>query len=76
VFVFVNDQIALEIGGIHGQVSGTLDLDASAATLGLVPGQRYTLKMFHAERQTIASNFKIQTTLNLLPTTPTRLGYD
>ena len=65
VFVFINGQIALELGGIHGQTSGTVDLDAEAERLGLEPGNTYTMNIFHAERQVTHSNFKLQTNLDL-----------
>ena len=65
VFVFINGQIALEIGGIHRQESGIIDLDAEAGRLGLEVGNTYTMQIFHAERQTVHSNFKLQTNLNL-----------
>jgi fibro-slime domain-containing protein len=31
--------------------------------LGIVPGQSYPLDLFHAERHSTASNFRVDTTL-------------
>lgn len=63
VWVFINGQRALDLGGLHPQVSGSFVLDApTSATLGLVAGNVYEIALFHAERHTNASNFNL--TLN------------
>jgi fibro-slime domain-containing protein len=36
-------------------------MDAQAAQLGLTKGQTYDLELFHAERHTNASNFRVDT---------------
>jgi hypothetical protein len=41
--------------------SGTIDLDGSAGKLGLSDGNEYALELFHAERHTQASNFRVDT---------------
>jgi fibro-slime domain-containing protein len=61
LWVFVNNRLALDLGGLHPQATGTLDLDASAAMLGISKGGIYTMDLFHAERHTNASNFQVQT---------------
>jgi fibro-slime domain-containing protein len=66
VFVFVNGRLALDLGGVHGVESSTIDFDAQAATLGIVPGTVYALDVFHAERHTIQSNFRIETSIDCL----------
>jgi fibro-slime domain-containing protein len=63
LWLFINGRLALDLGGLHPQYSGTVDLDASAAQLGIVQGETYTMDIFHAERHTDASNFRIQTTI-------------
>ena len=42
---------------------GSIDLD----TLGLQIGQTYPLDVFHAERHTVESNFRIDTTICSIP---------
>jgi len=59
VWVFINDQLVIDLGGRHSQETGTIQTD----TLGLTPGQVYNLAVFHAERHTTESNFQFQTTL-------------
>ncbi|APR79135.1 Multiple EGF-like-domain protein 3 precursor [Minicystis rosea] len=64
VFVFINDKLAVDIGGIHGPLVGNVSLDASAAQLGLHIGDVYKLDLFQAERNPGGSNFRIETTLD------------
>jgi fibro-slime domain-containing protein len=61
VWVFINGQMVIDLGGVHGPQSQTISLDR----LGLTDGQAYPLKIFHAERHTTGSNFKMETTLVL-----------
>jgi fibro-slime domain-containing protein len=63
LWVFVNGHLGLDLGGLHSQVSGTIDLDAQAGKLGITKGNNYTLELFHAERHTIASDFRVDTDL-------------
>lgn len=64
VWVFVNRTLALDLGGVHQVQSGTIDFDAQASELGLVKGQTYPLDVFHAERHTSQSNFRIETSID------------
>lgn len=70
VWVFVNKQLAVDLGGLHGPLSATIDFDARAAELGIVPGKTYPLDVFHAERHTVQSNFRIETTIECFVPTP------
>ena len=63
VWVFVNGKLALDIGGLHSIQGGSFTIDAAKATaLGLQDKLLYEVALFHAERHTDASNFKL--TLN------------
>jgi fibro-slime domain-containing protein len=66
VFAFVNGRLAIDLGGVHGVEAQTIDFDASAATLGIAPGNVYPLDVFHAERHTTESNFRIETSIECL----------
>ncbi len=61
VWVFINDQLVIDLGGMHSAKMQYLEL----ARLNLVDGKTYTLDIFHAERHTNASNFRFQTNLVL-----------
>ncbi len=66
VFVFINDQLALDLGGVHSIQTGSVNLD----TLGLTANQTYNFDLFFAERHTTESNFAMETSLVLeQPTT-------
>jgi fibro-slime domain-containing protein len=63
VWVFVNKALAVDLGGIHMPVSGSVTLDATTASkFGLVNGQVYEVVVFQAERQTTGSSYKLTLT--------------
>ncbi len=64
VFVFINNQLVVDLGGIHGPVEGSVSLDEKVADLGLEIGGIYNLDMFQAERNPGGSNFRISTSLD------------
>ncbi len=61
VWVFVNNRLVVDIGGQHGEVSGSVNLD----TLGLTPGETYPFHIFYVERHTSESNFMMRTSMDL-----------
>ncbi|HEX3696046.1 MAG TPA: fibro-slime domain-containing protein [Polyangia bacterium] len=61
LWVFINNMLAIDLGGLHPKASKTIDLDMQAATLGITKGGSYPLDLFHAERHTDASNFRVDT---------------
>lgn len=64
VWIFVNNKLALDLGGVHGVQVDTIDFDQKAAALGIVVGQTYAFDAFHAERHTTQSNFRIETSIS------------
>lgn len=70
LWVFINRQLALDLGGVHMAMSGMIDLDTMASALGLTQGQVYDFDLFFAERHTVASTFRIDTSLTFEPQAP------
>jgi len=68
VFVFINDKLAIDLGGVHGAEGASVNLNTIAASLGLAEGENYKLDVFQAERHTSGSNFTITTSLQLVST--------
>jgi fibro-slime domain-containing protein len=63
LWVFINHKLAIDLGGLHPQESDEISLDAQAQRLGITIGQNYDLDLFHAERHTDQSNFRVDTNL-------------
>jgi fibro-slime domain-containing protein len=70
VWIFVNRRLALDLGGLHTRTERTLAVDQSAAALGLTVGGLYEVALFHAERHSTGSNFKLTLT-GFAPTSST-----
>ncbi len=63
LWVFINRRLAIDIGGLHTQLTRSVDLDEMSDTLEIEIGEVYPLHLFFAERRTVASNFNIATTI-------------
>jgi fibro-slime domain-containing protein len=70
LWTFINGKLAIDLGGLHPAQTATISLDARAADLGIVKGKTYPLAVFHAERHTDASNFRIDTSIGFTNCNP------
>ena len=60
VWVFINGNLAVDLGGLHVPEDGSVTVDnTTAAQLGLADGGVYTISVFHAERKKTGSSFKL-----------------
>ncbi len=66
LWVFVDKQLVIDLGGIHTAMRGQVKLDDIAQTAGLVIGQVYGLDLFNAERHPGGSNFTITTSMTFV----------
>jgi fibro-slime domain-containing protein len=70
VWVYVNGKLAIDLGGIHNAQTMSLDLDAQAASLGLVREKTIELAIFQAERHVVESHFRVDTTITFTNCAP------
>ncbi|MCH2110521.1 MAG: DUF4215 domain-containing protein, partial [Polyangiaceae bacterium] len=70
VWVFIGGHLALDLGGLHQEITGITELNGSQICetyegstscheRGLVPGDVYEVALFHAERRPANSNFNL-----------------
>lgn len=59
VWVFINNKLAIDLGGPHSPQKASVGLD----TLKLTAGQKYNFDLFYCERSTSGSNLFIQTSI-------------
>jgi fibro-slime domain-containing protein len=63
VWVFINNKLAIDLGGVHSSSSDSVNLDY----LGLTVGDTYPLDFFFCERHYSESNLVISTSIKLDP---------
>ena len=59
-WVFINGQLALDLGGTHERIEGSVALqEGGDSRFGLQPGNLYELAIFHAQRHPRESNYQL-----------------
>lgn len=66
VWVFINNQLVVDLGGVHSEKTASVNVDAIASSLGLQPGKTYNFDFFFCERHTTQSNCTISTSIQFL----------
>ncbi|RYZ10308.1 MAG: fibro-slime domain-containing protein [Myxococcales bacterium] len=66
VWIFINGQLVVDLGGVHGAQDARLEVDAVSEQVGIETGNVYAFDMFHAERHTSESNFRADTNLEFV----------
>jgi len=59
VWVFINNALVVDLGGLHTRQSASVNLDS----LGLTDGANYPFDFFYCERHTVESNIRIETNI-------------
>lgn len=67
VWVFINRKLVVDLGGVHPEKYGYVNVDQIAQSIGLEPDKSYDFHFFFAERHTTESNFTLETNMPLMP---------
>src|SRR5690606_37883388 len=65
LWVFINDRLVIDLGGVHSAQTATVHLDEVADDIGIEPGGTYGFDLFFAERHTSQSIFFLTTSILL-----------
>jgi fibro-slime domain-containing protein len=61
LWIFINNNLVLDLGGVHAKAPGSIPLDS----LGLTKGNSYPIDIFYAERHTVSSDLEITTSIQI-----------
>ncbi|MDR2554400.1 MAG: fibro-slime domain-containing protein [Fibromonadaceae bacterium] len=63
IWVFINNQLVLDLGGNHMPAPGYIKLDTISKPTRLVEGEKYALNIFFCDRRAPGSNVRITTNM-------------
>lgn len=66
VYLFINDQLVLDLGAVHGTSEGKVNLNEIAAMCGLEDGEPYDFDFYYMERHGVAADFSIETNIQIV----------
>ena len=66
LWLFINGRLAIDLGGVHAAENAEISLDARATDFAIEKGKVYAFDLFHAERHTGESNFRVDTNLDFV----------
>jgi fibro-slime domain-containing protein len=70
VFVFIASKLVVDLGGVHGAETKSINLDTlktddgAAAAVSLKKGTTYPFDIFYNERHTVSSHFRMDTSIS------------
>jgi len=67
-WVFINNRLVIDLGGIHRPAPGYVDLDTISTPVRLKVGEKYPIDIFFCERMGTQSNIRISTNISLKQT--------
>jgi len=63
IWIFINNQLVIDLGGIHNAAPGYVDLDTIKVPETLVEGKIYPIDIFFCERMATQSNVRVSTNM-------------
>jgi fibro-slime domain-containing protein len=72
LWVFINERLAIDLGGVHSTDTRSISLDELADSLGITPGGVFSFALFFAERHSTESNFSLETTISEFAVCPSK----
>ncbi|MDB5049060.1 MAG: fibro-slime family protein [Fibrobacteres bacterium] len=67
LWVFVNNHLALDLGGLQNNGAGQVNLDAQKDALKIAVDNYYNFDFFFCERQTTGSHLQVTSSIDIIP---------